>query len=253
MEGPEWDTLVSDALGRPRTVVVAHTFVRAWSTASQPALVACDDGADWVVKGRNTQKQAVTDQILGSLGRALCAPVPEIGQVELPAALVAAQAELRHFSPGSAHGSRFEQGYTDRLGLDHAIPENAGRFTHLAGFYGWGMAQDHQFIYRVLPPSLVLSVDHGHFVGGPGWNTATLASMTDDADLDQQIEAHSPASSSDLEELLKHLDAVTDDVIASAVALPGLDWDITMEERTTLAGLLYRRRNHLRARLEERL
>ena len=77
--------------------------------------------------------------------------------------------------------------------------------------------------------------------------------MADDAELDQQIEAHSPPSKSYLKQLLDHLIAVTDDVIANAVALPGPDWEITMEERTTLAALLSRRRNHLRARLEERL
>jgi hypothetical protein len=115
------------------------------------------------------------------------------------------------------------------------------------------MAQDHQFIYRVLPPSLVMSVDHGHFVGGAAWDAATLASNADNADLDQQIEAHSPPSKANLKQLLNRVNGVTDEVIASAVALPGLDWDITMDERIALASLLFRRQNHLRERLEDRL
>ena len=253
MEEPAWNTLVADALQRPPSAVVAHTFVKAWPSASRPALLACDDGHDWVVKGRQSLKQAVTDQILGTLGRALGGPIPEISQVELPQTLVAAQPELSHFTPGRAHGSRFLSGYTEREGLAHAIPENEGPFTHLAGFYGWGMAQDHQFIYRVLPPSLVMSVDHGHFVGGAAWDAATLASNADNADLDQQIEAHSPPSKANLKQLLNRVNGVTDEVIASAVALPGLDWDITMDERIALASLLFRRQNHLRERLEDRL
>src|SRR5215203_2820787 len=103
MEEPEWNTLVTDALQRPTAVVVAQTFVRAWPTASRPALLSCDDGHDWVVKGRQSLKQAVTDQILGTLGRALGGPIPEISQVEVPAALIAAQPELSHFSAGTAH------------------------------------------------------------------------------------------------------------------------------------------------------
>ena len=98
-----------------------------------------------------------------------------------------------------------------------------------------------------------MSVDHGHFVGGGDWNATTLASNTDDAELDQQIEAHSPPSKANLRQLLNYLDGLTDNVIAEAAALPGSDWAITMEERTALASLLHRRRSHLRERLEERL
>ena len=129
--------------------------MRAWPSASRPALLSCNDGHDWVVKGRQTQKQAVTDQILGTLGRALGGPIPEISQVEVPQALVAAEPELSHFQSGTAHGSRYVSGYTDREGLAHAIPENEGPFTHLAGFYGWGMAPSVHLQGSAAPASYV--------------------------------------------------------------------------------------------------
>lgn len=47
----DWNQLLSDARANPPLVTVAHTFVKKWSTASQPVLVQCDNGNEYVVKG----------------------------------------------------------------------------------------------------------------------------------------------------------------------------------------------------------
>ena len=246
---PDWDALITESQAFPPRVVRAHTFVKDWQTASRPALVSCDDGAEWVIKGKQSGKQAVTDQILGTLGRQLNCPIPEVAQVDLPAALISAQPELSHFAPGLAHGSRYQAAYSERLGLDHAA-ENAEAFAMLAGFYGWGMAQDQQFLYGITHPHAVLSVDHGHFVGGGSWSAESLRQASAAAELDPQIVAHSPPSAAHMLILLDRLRAVSDRDIARAVSLPGLDWEITMEERRGLADLLARRRDSLVTRLE---
>lgn len=250
LPGTDWALLIQEALTEPRKVVRAHTFVHAWGSASRPVQVTCDDGADWVIKGRQSGKQAVTDQILGVLGRSLGAPIPEICLVEVPQELIDAEPEMGHIASGLAHGSRFEAGYTDRQWLDHAIPENERPFAHLAGFYGWGLAQDHQLIYRIAAPCLVRSVDHGHFVGGGSWSLANLVGLPTDADLYGEIVAHSRPSPPLLEGVRTQLKALTDESIASAVARPGLDWDISLEERKALADLLAARRDSLLVRLE---
>ena len=197
--------------------------------------------------------QAVTDQVLGTLARAMGAPVREVGQVDVPAALIAAQPELGHLPPGRAHGSRFQPGFTGRESLAHPVPLNALRFARLAAFYGLGMAKDHQFLYQVLPPPLVISVDHGHFLGDGNWDVTEIRAMSVDADLDEQIENHMTPCPSDLQEVRRGLGNLTDSIIVDAVALPGDDWAITPEERVALAMLLSRRRDSLLVRLEERL
>lgn len=254
-EALDWAALIDAAMTAATTepVLTAETFVRAWGTASSPVTVTCDDGEDYVIKSRLTSKQAVTDQILGSLGRTIGCPIPEVVQVEVPAALIAIEPGLQHFPAGRAHGSRFSVGFTEREALAHAVPENFGRFAHLAAFYGWAMASDHQFIYQVAPPPLVLSVDHGHFIGSGDWDEAHLAGLSDDADLDPLIEAHCPASRVELQRVCSDLDNMTDAAIALAVGRPPSDWDISAAERSSLAALLARRRDHLKARIEERL
>lgn len=246
----DWAAVVAAAMAEEPETVTAHTFVRAWSTASRPVLLSCDDGADWVVKGRQSGKQAVTDQILGTLGRVLGAPIPEITIVTVPQELISSEPELAHLAVGSAHGSRYEAGYSEREGLAHAIPENAAAFAHLAGFYGWGLAQDHQMIYRIAAPCLVRSVDHGHFIGGGSWNEAQLAGLSDEAELDPVVVAHSPPTAENLERVRDHLNLLNDGVIARAVSRPRIDWGITLEERIRLATLLASRRDRLRVKLE---
>jgi len=46
----DWNGLFAQAV-RPISVT-GHTLLRSWTTSSAPVLLACDDGNEYVVKGR---------------------------------------------------------------------------------------------------------------------------------------------------------------------------------------------------------
>jgi hypothetical protein len=145
-------------------------------TSSQPVLLACDDGSDYVVKGQQAGRMIVTDQVVGRLGGAVLAPVAEITLIDVPAELINAEPEMSHMRPGVSHGSRWLANCSDSKGFEQTtVPENRDRFARLALLYGWVIASDHQFIYENAEPRLVHSVDHGHFLAGAtNWTEETL-------------------------------------------------------------------------------
>jgi hypothetical protein len=213
----------------------------------------CDDGKIYVVKACQTSKATmghsmVAEQVVARVGRLIGAPVPEVALVDVPAALISAQAEMSHMNPGIAHGSKFMDGVSERMAIDHMqVPENRDRFGRLAVLYGWMVASDHQFLYNKTGPPLVHSVDHGHFFpGGPGWTVASLASAPV-AHLDDAILNPCALTPEEKENAASQIRTVQDCDLREIADVPPAHWGLTEEERTALKAYLSRRRDEIMA------
>lgn len=214
------EEMIRTALGKRPVPLRAQTYRnKKWSTASCPVLLACSDGQEYVVKGRQTGKMIANEQIVGTLARKLGAPVPEVKLIEVPGELIAMNPEMQHMHAGLGHGSlSLLPDCTERVWLDHArLPANRSRFALLAILYGWVQAHDHQLVYRKTPPELVFSVDHGHFFnGGPAWTVDNLSQAgrpTPDAGIVQGCQITT-------EEALKALGSLDPQSVVEAVAAP---------------------------------
>jgi hypothetical protein len=242
----EWRALIEQARASSRAAAVrAETFLKKWATASAPVLVRANSG-DYVVKGAQTGKQAVNDQIIGRLGMELDSPVGKVCLIDVPAELIAAEREMGHITPGLAHASAFIPACTERASLEHAtVKENKARFASLAVLHGWVVAHDQQFIYENAPPHLVYSVDHGHFFpGGPDWTIAGLGAIGAPQP-DATITTGCGLQHKDFGEAAERLRAVTDAQLASVIAAPPDAWAVLLAERIALAQYLARRRDQL--------
>lgn len=242
----DWRQLIEYFAGRRRHSATAYTFLKKWGSASAPVQLRCDDGQEYVVKGPQTGRVAVNDQIVGRLGEALGAATGRVGLIDVPAELIAAEPELSHLTAGLCHGSLWIRDSTERLGFEHAdIPQNRQRFALLAVLYGWVVANDHQFIYLKMPPNLVFSVDHGHFFpGGPNWTRDSLATAPR-AEADVAIAGACALTEEELRTACGELVSIDSRTIAGAVATPPDQWGILLEERVALAEYLARRQSEM--------
>jgi hypothetical protein len=86
----EWRSFI-EATNSDRPIVVqAITLLRTWNTASKPVLLACNDGNQYVVKGRQAGRMIVNDQVVARLGRSIGAPVGSVLLVDVSTDLIAA-------------------------------------------------------------------------------------------------------------------------------------------------------------------
>jgi hypothetical protein len=238
---PDWESLLANPAPQQPTVVVAQTFENRFHTASQPVLLACDDGNEYVVKSPHAGRMIVTDQIVGRIGSAAGAPVGKPAIVDVPAALIAAEPQMAHMTAGLAHGSQWIPSCTQG-GVDHCAT-NRGRFAQLALLYGWALGGDHQFIYENAEPRNVWSVDHGHFfAGSQSWTVATLQAAPP-AIPDNVIVAGCSLTDDELDAARGEMTVPTDEQLAAAVAAPLDAWGITVNERVALAEYLAIRRD----------
>ncbi len=244
-------TIIEESAMRPDPIR-AHTFEKCFVSHSQPALLICSDNRRYVVKGAQKQRVLINDQVMGLLGVAMNAPVAPVALVDVPAELIALQSEFRASGmiAGVSHGSLYRSDVSkNREDFAHTmIPENRVGFARLAIMYGWaGVFTDHQFFYHDSDPRQVLSFDHGHFFpGGPNWTIATLRG-TGRAIPDNVIVSACGTTAGEIEAAKLGLRAVSDLVIARAVAAPHDHWGILLDERVELATFLAKRRDELLA------
>jgi hypothetical protein len=244
MPTDDWEEAI-DAADAVAGSVTAHTYLRSWPSASRPVLLRCDDGHDYVVKGAQTGRTVINEHVVGRLGKLVGAPVGQVAIVTVPDALVNAEPQMAHVTPGPAHGSRFLPHCGDRENLLHTdVPENRDRFARLAILYGWMGATDHQFIYENQPPHRVHSVDHGHFFNGPGWTEASLAALPSAA-LDVTISTACGFTDDEVGAAAATIPLADDAAIASVVAGPPDAWGMSKADRVALASTLATRREAL--------
>jgi hypothetical protein len=211
-------------------------------------VLGCEDGHDYVVKGRQAGRAIINEQIVGKLGAALEAPVGQINLIDVPADLIGMQADLNHMPPGVSHGSRLILDCSDKLWLaHHDVPDNRPRFAGLAALYGWIPAGDPQLIYGQTAPHLVYSVDHGHFFpGGPNWTVAGL-NGAGPCVLYGELMNGCKITREELLAVENRLRTMSVETIAEAVAMSPDTWNIAAEERIAVAAYLAARREQLMA------
>lgn len=247
MPGRDWPEAFASA-DCSLSVVTAHSYLRCWSSASRPVLLACDDGSDYVVKSSHAGRVIVNDHVVAQVGLLTGAPVGQPVVVQVPAELIAAQAEMAHMTPGPAHGTLLIRHCTEREGPAH-LDGNRQRFASLAVLFGLMAAGDDQFIYQNSQPHLVFSVDHGHFFpGGPDWTEATLTGAPD-PEVNQALHGHCNFGDDELAEAADPLSAVTDGAIAQIVGCIPPPWGVSLPESVALADYLADRRDKLRQQL----
>jgi hypothetical protein len=250
IDSDEWLGLIRSS---PRDApVVAQSFRGiSFKSTFEPVVLGCSDGLDYIVKApKNAElKRAVcNEQVIGRLAATLSAPVPAAKVVQIPQALVDAHPELAGIPAGPAHGSIYLPNTSKiRQGIKHAdMPANRERFALLAILYGLaGVAVEHQFFYED-ETQLVWSFDHGHFfLGGPNWTIATLAAGRP-ATADKRIVNGCALTPQELHGAARHLDDLTVESIAQAVASPDDAWGLSDPERVALAQHFGTRMNRLR-------
>jgi hypothetical protein len=255
VENPAWWIDAIHATS-PIPAIVAETWRRSYDTYSNPAVLTCSDGADYVVKALRTGRESglrysrplITDQVAGRLGSRMGAPVAPVTLVEVPAEMIANQPQLARWRSGVAHGSRWIETPTNAaLTISYtAEAANAERYADLAVLYGWFHAGDRQFLYTVATPHLVFSADHGHFLpGAPGWTSDTLLRGQADVNVDPVLVGAVGLSLEVLSRSVQKLTGITNADVAEAVAAPPANWGITMPDRIALGQFLARRRDQM--------
>lgn len=230
-----------------QNALVAETFAGViWPSFSRPALFICNDGNKYVVKGAQVGRGIINEQIVASLGQLIDAPIPTVRIIDIPKELRDAEPNLAYMQHGLSHGIAFQENCSDRRWGANQLFENIERYASIVVLYNWIPSNDNQLIFRLSPPEIVYSVDHGHFFfGGPNWTTASL-------DLSGSVywttpRTRFPISISDVEIAIRRLNAVSPNDIARAIARLPAEWGMTAEENVKLATYLERRRIQLLA------
>ncbi len=242
-----WREQLEVAIAQSRTIIEARTFKKGWSTKAQPVLLRCNDGKDYVVKGRNAGRQIINEQIVARLGLLLGAPVTDVQFVDLTK-LIEIEKNLAHISYEIAHGSAFVPDCFDSRDLIATSNiENRSRLALLAVLYGWTKANDHQFLFKTTLPRLIYSVDHGHFFpNSPNWAVEDLLEA-DNAQVDTFLSKECHFTSPEINQALDALVNINEEAVIKIVALPPVEWGITIEERTMMIEYLIRRQRNLLA------
>lgn len=250
-----WSDLIDERIrNRPRPIE-ARTYIETLRGTSNPVVVTCRNGIDYVVKGTHLGRVAANEQTVAHLALAIAAPVPEPAQVEISSEFIAANpVVMRDFASGVHHGSRYIPGLSDRSWImNDRVPLNRVRFARLAVLYGWAYAKDHQVQYEHDPPHLVYSVDHGNFfpaLHSSEWTLEDLRSAPP-AEVDARIVGSCGLGPVDISPVIQMLAGVQNEAIAHAVALSPASWGISMDERIGLAIYLAHRQLELVASAAE--
>lgn len=254
----DWAAAITGAAAKRPASIRAETFLKRRTTGSQPVDLYCNDGEKYVVKAhRNDAEQRrmiFNDQVIARLGALLGASVPYVALVDVPAELIAANADklkgMGHMHPGVAHGSRRFNDVSERIdAIDHVNDDdNRHRFALLAVLHAWvGSYSDRQFLYDNSAPFRVYSVDHGHFFhGGPAWSVASLNSAPAAALSDDLVKT-CKLSADELVDACSSLADISEQEIAEVLAVPPDDWGVSLDERVALAEYLHKRRAELLA------
>lgn len=235
----EWRRLL-EAAAAPE-VVTALDFVKPLPGFSSSVLLTCDDGRDYAVKGlqpakMNMGRALVAEQVVGSLGRHLGAPVAEVGLVSISDELREAQQDLQHMEAGIAHGCAWLPKCSERAWVSpETVQANRERLAKLAILYGLAGAHDHQLIFENEAPNLAHSVDHGHFLPpfAARWDEASLRARGEFPP-DDRLVRDCALTQAELRRAAVALVELDPTAIARTVRRPPDDWGVTIDERIAL-------------------
>lgn len=253
-KAPDWDSLIPSARAEVVAPLVAEEHVESLASASEAQKLRCDDGMMYAVKFRTNRygngKAIFTEQIVPLIGSLINAPVPSVTRVDVTADLLAVSTFQIAGAPPTAglhHGSRWVDGFADRMAIDH-VDANRERLGALSVLYTWlACGGDQQLIYRNVSPHDVLSVDHSaFFADGGNWDEAVLSQLAPPTSYDPFFD---PAGLTDIDRspALDLLEQVTPDQIAQATATPPDEWGVTAAERVAMARVVRLRQEQVLA------
>jgi len=240
-----WEPLIAAALRAHEPPTRALEPLEYLDTGSKAVLFDCEDGP-FYVKGAQSGRGVIADQIVGKLGAALGAPVATVRLVHVSPELVQRHHDLCFFRPGVSHGSMKIPNLSDGLDIRETHrSENRSRFARLAVLYGLCVPADRQYMYENVPASLVHSVDHGlFFPRRDQWCACDLDESLEVA-LDEEFMAACEFTEDEVQAAMTALQGVGESEIAAAVAAPHEGWGLTMTDRAELARFLGRRRDKM--------
>lgn len=230
---PDWAKLIADA---PPAPVLLGTALSTFQSNTAPALVRCHGDERFVVNGMRTAavgRVLFVEQVVGRLGAAMGAPVPEMALVDVRSAHAAG-----HAAPlcplGIGSGSRE---------IPHA------RFAYASDFGGWAAPRMAPALvlfewFGGRPNQLLVGVSGaypcdfgGVLPGGEQWRSEQFEQW-------RAPDLRAAANFADLGPALRALAAVTVGAIAAAVAAPP-SWGVPGSDRVALAFYLAARRDIL--------
>ena len=166
----DWHLGIAGAMKDQPFTLRAQKFLYRRKTGSQPVDLLCSDGNRYVVKALRLDdpksgRMLFNDYVIGTLGRLMKAPVPNIALISIAKDLIEANADstegMGHLFPGIAHGSQFCDGLGDRDNEFKYIEQNRSRFASILILHAWALYNDRHFLYETRHPFRVFSVDHG--------------------------------------------------------------------------------------------
>ena len=239
-----WRLALEDFLQNPEEPVLITTIRRALTSSSRPVFARGIDKCEYIVKGIvkgwQSDRRIINEQIVSRLGLAMGAPVGKPQIVEISSELLELDPEFSFLAPGKAHATHFIPDCFDNRDAsqykDHS--GNRERFALLSVLFGWVHSQDEQFIYQKTHPCLVHSVDHGcFFPGGYTWTRESLQQASD-PEVDRKLILSCSLKEDEIKLALSALRGVTEEMIIQAVASPPDEWGITIEERMVMVEYL---------------
>lgn len=267
VDRPAWGALLAGADG-PASVDVLRV-VRVIESRNAPALVETACGPYWL-KDSAAGRETISEQIAGSIGVALRAPVARTVLLDVPDSITADLRARAHpdtprgrIAPGLHHGSANVAGCEDqaekyqyrRAGVPSSLwAQHPGACALLSVFFsllgggerGGELFGDPQLL--ITPDGRPVSADHGFCFSGArwahelAWTPATLAEAPP-AVMESSVWPLLPTA--ERTRALAALASLTPAHIARAVAAPHDAWGITTAERIAAADYLWRRRRDL--------
>lgn len=216
-------------------------------------LVLADDNQRYWCKSLNNfqgPRIPITEQIVGRLAALILAPACKVQLVKLD------QIAGWEFRPGSgrlveagwAHGSVAVDPAVETRSLEHRTDDdNRRRHCGIYALCDWLAGSDVQWLYGLSEDNAYYSHDHGYYLTGPEWTSATLA-----AERETPYALSIPPDHLDGEELNRladALDALSRQEIERELSKLPSDWPVTDDELAAVADFVNYRRAAVAGRL----
>jgi hypothetical protein len=220
-------------------------------------LLLADDGCRYWCKSVNNFQGGripITEQIVSRLANLIGAPACDARLVDVTpiAGWEFRPGTGRLIEPGWAHGSTAVEPVIETRSLDHrGDDDNARRQAGIYALCDWLAGGDVQWLYCLAEENAYYSHDHGFYLTGPAWTTASLTAARD-----TPFPLSAPADRLDHDELERLAGALErlprEDIDVELSKLP-TDWPVTDGELDAVADFAYGRRDAVAARLRAAL
>ncbi len=206
----------------------------------------------WVKTLNNLQhpRVPINEQVVGRAGRLINAPVPDVGTVFIPDALVGWEFRPGHYlEKGIAHAGSAVKSSTETRTLDRRNEDdNQKRHAGILALYDWCWGEDTQWLVVNSEQNAYYSHDHGHyFPGGPAWTEAGVLAQINVPH--EHPGGYAGITQLIVNEIAERLSRVTRSVLVTLLSAIPIDWPVTDTELESLGFFLEARAESVAARL----